>query len=100
MSRREEIAELALELSQEDRAYLADVLEQSLQGGGFASPEIATAWRVEIERRLEAYDRGEMRAVDGEESLSRVREQLVARRVARETRTRRHPSYWLDRIGD
>lgn len=83
MSRREEIAELALGLDPEDRAYVADVLEQSLHGNDFASEAVAAEWRVEIERRLAGYDRGELVAVDAEESLARMREQLAARRRER-----------------
>jgi putative addiction module component (TIGR02574 family) len=85
MSLREEIAQQALELPAEDRAYVADVIEQSLANGGFASDEIAAAWASEIERRIAAYDRGEIEAVDAEVALDRLRKQLAEHRARRAT---------------
>ena len=79
MTNREQIVEQALSLAPEDRAYVADALEQSLTSGGFASPEIAEAWAEEIERRLAAYDRGETKAVDADVALDRLRRQLAER---------------------
>jgi len=64
MATRDELAEQALALPVEDRAYLAEVLDRSLTQEGLATPEIAQAWLVEIERRSAAYDRGEMPADD------------------------------------
>jgi hypothetical protein len=58
MANREQIVQEALSLAPEDRAFVADALEQSLSSGSFASPAIAEAWAHEIERRLAAYDRG------------------------------------------
>jgi 2-polyprenyl-6-methoxyphenol hydroxylase-like FAD-dependent oxidoreductase len=55
MPTREELAQQALNLSLEDRAYLADVIEQSLGGRDFETPEILSAWIAEIERRASAY---------------------------------------------
>jgi hypothetical protein len=72
MSNREEIAQQALSLSPEDRAYVADVIEQSFRGD-FATPEIAAAWMTEIENRARAYERGETTAEDWQTVLSRLR---------------------------
>ena len=72
MSTREEVAEQALALSAEDRAYVADVIEQSFKGE-FATPELAAAWMAEIERRASAYERGETVAEDWRTVLSRLR---------------------------
>ena len=77
MSLREELAQQALLLAPEDRIYLADVLEQTLTAGGFASAEIEAAWSAEVDRRIEAYDRGEVKAVDFETSLARIRQHLA-----------------------
>ena len=77
MSDREQIAQQALALPPEDRAYLADMLERSLPPGGFATPEIAAAWGEEIERRIAAYDRGEVHAEDAEIVVSRIRQRLA-----------------------
>jgi putative addiction module component (TIGR02574 family) len=73
MPTREEIAQQALNLSLEDRAYLADVIEQSLAGRDFETPEIASAWMAEIERRAEAYERGETTAEDWRSVVARIR---------------------------
>jgi len=83
MSTRDQIVEQALSLGPEDRAYVADALEQSLASGNFASPEIAAAWADEIGRRLAAYDRGEIQAVDADEALIRIRQQLAEHRSSR-----------------
>ncbi len=80
MVNRDQIVEQALSLGPEDRAYVADALEQSLSSGSFASPDIAAAWADEIERRLAAYDRGEIKAVDADLALIRIRQQLTERR--------------------
>lgn len=77
MNDREQIAQQALALPPEDRAYLADILEQSLPAGDFATPEISAAWGVEIERRIAAYDRGELHAEDAQVVLSRIRQRLA-----------------------
>jgi hypothetical protein len=73
MPTREEIVRQALTLSLEDRAYVADVIEQSLRGGEFATPDIAAAWMTEIERRARAFERGETSAEDWRTVISRLR---------------------------
>jgi putative addiction module component (TIGR02574 family) len=82
MSNRDQIVEQALSLAPEDRAYVADALEQSLTSGAFASPEIEQAWAEEIERRLASYDRGEVKAVEGAR-LAHIRQRLAERRAQR-----------------
>ncbi|HVX62911.1 MAG TPA: addiction module protein, partial [Pirellulales bacterium] len=69
MALRDEIVKQALGLPPEDRAYLAEKLEESLPHDGFSTPEIAEAWASEIDRRLDAYDRGESGAVEFDEAL-------------------------------
>ncbi|HUE12690.1 MAG TPA: addiction module protein [Planctomycetaceae bacterium] len=78
MSTRDEIAQQALAVPPDDRAYLAELLEQSLATGEFASPEIAAAWMVEIERRAKAYEQGEMPADDWRAVMSRLKARQVA----------------------
>jgi putative addiction module component (TIGR02574 family) len=85
MPDRDEIAREALALPPEDRAYLAEVLEQSLDTGTFVTPQIAEAWSKEIDRRIAAYDRGETKALSFEESTARLREALAARSGAAKT---------------
>jgi putative addiction module component (TIGR02574 family) len=77
MSDRDHIVEQALTLTPADRAYVADMLEQSLTNGGFATPEIAAAWAEEVERRIAAYDRGDVQAVGAEMAVDRMRRYLI-----------------------
>ena len=63
-----ELAELGRELAPEDRSRLVDMLLVSLHEAPVA--EVEAVWDQEAERRLAAYDRGEMQAIDGEEVLA------------------------------
>jgi putative addiction module component (TIGR02574 family) len=58
----------ALELPLEERLALVDALLASLQP---ADPSIAAAWADESEDRLEAFLRGELRAVPADEVLAK-----------------------------
>lgn len=82
---REEIVQQALALPPDDRAYIADALEQSLAHREVMSPEIATAWSQELNRRIEAYERGETAAMDFETALDHMRRTLASRRSRRTT---------------
>jgi putative addiction module component (TIGR02574 family) len=73
MTSREQILQDALALAPEDRAFVVDQLEQSLDKGGFASPEIAAAWAQEIGQRVAAYDRGEIQAENDDVVMRRMR---------------------------
>lgn len=86
MMNREEIAQEALALPPEDRTYLADVLEQSLTSGEFATPEIAAEWAAELDRRIAAYDRGETQGVEAKQALERIRARLEEHRSRKVTR--------------
>jgi len=81
MTLRDQVLQEALALPPEDRVFLADHLERSLQHGEFASPEIAAAWTAEIDRRIEAYDRGELQASDATASIERMRSFLADHRA-------------------
>ena len=83
MSIREEVLNEALSLSAEDRAYLAERLDESLPHGYFATPEIGAAWSAEIDRRIAAYERGEVQASDAATTLSRLRNYLSEHRARR-----------------
>jgi putative addiction module component (TIGR02574 family) len=80
MTQLEQLAEQALRLAPDDRAYLADLLTQSLPPDGFADAEIAGAWTTEIDRRIAAYDRGETQAIPVDASLQQARDLLASRR--------------------
>lgn len=81
MSGREHVLEEALALPPEDRAFLAERLEESLSHGQFATPEIAAAWTAEVDRRIAAYDRGEVQASDADPSIARMRSYLADHRA-------------------
>lgn len=67
-------AELAVRgkrLPREERERLVDELLESLNEP--ASTELDAAWSAEIERRLAAYDRGEVQALSAEEVFAKAR---------------------------
>ena len=68
----EEIEAMALQLPAADRSHLTERLLDSLS----EDDEIMAAWIEEAERRSDAFDRGEMGAIDFEESLARLRAKL------------------------
>jgi putative addiction module component (TIGR02574 family) len=68
------VADLAVrgkQLPREERERLVDELLESLNEP--ASSELDAAWAAEIERRLSAYARGEVRAVSAEEVFAKAR---------------------------
>ena len=72
-------------MSRDPRLYLADILEQSLTSGEFATAEIAAEWTEEIDRRLAAYDRGETHVADAGTALKRIRIRLARHRSLKVT---------------
>ena len=81
MSVVEQIAQQALALAPEDRVFLANVLEQSLTTGDFATAELAEAWTAEIDRRLRAHEQGETHATDADAALERIGQRLDQHRA-------------------
>ena len=67
-----ELAKRGRELSPDDRNRLVDLLLESLAVTPLT--DVEAAWEVEIERRLAAYDRGEMQAIDAEEVFAKARQ--------------------------
>jgi putative addiction module component (TIGR02574 family) len=67
----EELAQRGLALSPEDRARLAERLLDSLQDPALAT--IEAAWDEEIERRVAAYERGEVRTFEAEDVFAEAR---------------------------
>ncbi len=74
----EDIEAAALQLTASERAHLAERLLVSLD----EDDEILAAWVVEAERRGEAFERGEMEAVDFDEAIAQARARLASRRAA------------------
>ena len=66
-----ELAERGKELAPEDRSRLVDMLLVSLHEAPVA--EVEAAWDQEVERRLAAYDQGEVQGIDGEAVLAKAR---------------------------
>ena len=66
-----ELAEQGKALAPEDRSRLVDILLISLHEDPLG--QIEAGWDDEAERRLAAYDRGEVQAIDGEEVLAKAR---------------------------
>jgi putative addiction module component (TIGR02574 family) len=81
MTLREQVLQEALALPPEDRAFVVDRLDESLISGSFASAEIAAAWTAEIDRRILAYEQGELQAVDTDASIARMRDFLANHRA-------------------
>jgi putative addiction module component (TIGR02574 family) len=67
----EELEKKAKSLSAEERAKLAEVLLESLEGESLA--EIEAAWDREIEERAAAYDRGELQTISAEDVFAEAR---------------------------
>ena len=59
------------QLPREERERLVDELLESLNEP--ATAELDAAWSAEIERRLAAYDRGEVQALSAEEVFAKAR---------------------------
>jgi putative addiction module component (TIGR02574 family) len=66
-----DLAQRGKQLSRDERERLVDALLESLNEP--ASAELDAAWEAEIERRLVAYDRGDVVAVPAEEVFARAR---------------------------
>ena len=73
MATNEEILEQLLSLPVETRARLAHQLLESLEPANERNHQL---WAEEVESRLDAYDRGELKAVPGEEVFARLREKF------------------------
>jgi putative addiction module component (TIGR02574 family) len=71
-----ELAEKGKALAPDDRSRLVDMLLESLNEQSLS--DIEAAWDEEAERRLAAYDRGEVQALDGVEVLAKAK--ALARR--------------------
>lgn len=67
----------AAELSEQDRAALAGLLIESLEGE--PEPDLQAAWAAEIERRVAELDSGTAKTVPWEEVRQRLLDRLNAR---------------------
>ena len=67
----------ASELSEEDRAALAGLLIESLEGA--PDPDVEAAWAVEIERRGAELDAGTVKSIPWEQIRQRLLDRLNGR---------------------
>jgi putative addiction module component (TIGR02574 family) len=74
----EDIEAAAMQLAPAERAHLAERLLVSLD----EDDEILAAWVAEAERRGDAFDRGEMGAIDFDEAIAQARARITNRRAA------------------
>ncbi len=68
----EDILQQLLSLPAETRARLAEQLLESLEP---SDEKIRELWADEAERRLDAFERGEMKAIPAEEVFAKYRDQ-------------------------
>ena len=66
-----ELAERGRSLAPEDRSRLVELLVESLHEPPLA--EVEAAWEVEIRRRVDAYERGEVETFSAEEVFAEAR---------------------------
>ena len=67
----------ASELSDEDRAALAGLLIESLEGG--PDPDVEAAWAAEIEKRVAELDAGTVQSIPWEQVRQRLLDRLNER---------------------
>jgi putative addiction module component (TIGR02574 family) len=72
-----EIFRDAAELSEHDRATLAGLLIESLEGE--PDPDVEAAWAAEIQRRVAELDAGTVKTIAWEEVRQRLLDRLNAR---------------------
>ena len=66
-----ELAQRGRALAPEERVRLVDLLLESIEDA--PDPKVEEAWRVEIHRRVAAYERGEAVLYDAEEVLAEAK---------------------------
>lgn len=69
-------AELTTEILKLPREEIVRVVEALLDRINPVAPEVDDAWGQEVERRLDAFEKGEISATDGESAMRNLRERL------------------------
>ena len=67
----QKLAQKALQLSEEDRRYVIEVLSNSISR--HVDPEIEKAWEEEIERRVKDIDEGKVELLPMEDVLQEMK---------------------------
>lgn len=78
MSVAADVLNVALKLSDEDRAEIARQLLLSLELPDYDA-DAETAWAREIESRWQRFERGESKSDDWSDALARLRQSLASR---------------------
>lgn len=71
------ILEQALSLPEDDRHRLAEALLDSIPAE--VAEELEKAWNAEALRRAEAFERGDVQAIDGDKAMSELRSKFASR---------------------
>lgn len=84
MLNRDEVLQQALSLPPTDQAFVADMLEREIAATQAIPKELGAAWSMEIDRRIAAYERGEMASIDFDQSLHQLRQAITEHRSGRD----------------
>jgi len=84
MTTRDDVLRQALLLSPDDQAFVADMLEHRIAEATMIPAAIAEQWAQEIDRRIDAYDRGQMASLDFQQSLQQLRQAVADQRSKRD----------------
>ena len=84
MLTRDDVLQHALSLPPSDQAFVADMLERQIAGEQSIPDELGEVWSKEIDRRVAAYDHGEMASLEFDQSLKQLRQTITEHRSARD----------------
>jgi len=84
MLTREDVLQRVLLLPPIDQAFVAEMLERQIASVQSIPPELGESWSKEIDRRIAAYDRGEMASLEFDQSLHQLRQAITEHRSARD----------------
>ena len=84
MISREVVLQQALTLPPQDQAFVADMLERQLAERQSVSEALNVSWCEEVDRRIDAYQRGEMASLDVGDALEQLRHSIARHRKPRD----------------
>lgn len=84
MSTRDDVLRQALLLSADDQAFVADMLEHQIAQATTLPTEAAEQWAQEIDRRIVAFDRGQMASLSFQQSLHQLRQAVADQRSSKD----------------
>ncbi len=83
MVARDKILEQALTLSSVDQAWLAKMPKESLFASPLLTPAAGEDWYSELNRRIEADDRGETQSLDFDRAIEDLKQTIAQHRDQR-----------------